>query len=96
MHMCMFYTLIVVTFLACCYDAATFSAKKRPMPHEYGQIGPILFYKQYINYLFVKLGLVVCSESFLQLADAISGGLAYVRRDLLQVYWEGDKLAGLY
>ena len=45
MDMCMFYTLIVVTFLACCYDAATFSAKKRPMPHEYGQIGPILFYK---------------------------------------------------
>ena len=43
--MCMFYTLIEVTFLACHYDATTFATNRWPLPHEYGQIGPILFYK---------------------------------------------------
>ena len=28
--------------------------------------------------------------------DAISGGLVYVRQDMLQVCWEGDRFACLY
>ena len=91
----MFYTLIVVTCLACCYDATIFATNKQTLPHKYGQIGPILFYKQYIVFI-IELGFSIYSESLLWLADIISRGLAYVRWDMLQVYWEGDKVACLH
>ena len=54
--MYMFYTLIVVTLLACCYDATMFATKRRLLSCEYGQIGPIIFYKYYINYI-IEIGL---------------------------------------
>ena len=49
--MCIFHALIVVMFLACCYDATTFATNMQPLSHEYGQIGRILFYKWYGNFI---------------------------------------------
>ena len=56
-----------------------------------------LFYStNSILVLLLKLDLVVYSENLLLLADATSRGLVYVRLNMLQVCWEGDRVACLY
>ena len=63
-HVCMFYTLIVVIILACYYNATTFAANRQPLLYKYGQIGPILFLKN-MFILLLKLETVVCFGSLL-------------------------------